>query len=329
MAPEAARRQRRRRSRAVALAGALSLAMPGRAHADPAEEAAATKLFDDGKAALDRGDTATACAKLEESQRLDPAPGTLFFWSRCEEKRGRIAKAWALLRELDDTLPATDRRRGQVKASLAAIAPRIAYVVVTAQGGPAPKDLTLLCDDTPVGGAANLGSPIPVEAGMHRITLRVPGRSDVVKTVAVSSGASAPVALELGAPAAPDGPDARSGGGDASPGPWIVGGVGVAALVVGAVTGGVVVQKKSAYDATRHPCSIGGEEVECTTAAGASARSAIDALGPATTVALVVGGAAVAGAAIWLGVRARGSTAARVGVAPMPAGASIRLEGAW
>src|SRR5215470_11634124 len=124
-----------RASARLFFAAAVGLASPGSANAASPNVAAATKLFDDGKAALDRGDLATACSKLEESQKLDPSPGTLFFWSQCEDKRGHVAKAWALLRELEDTLPATDPRHGQVKASLAAITPRIAYVVVTVAGG--------------------------------------------------------------------------------------------------------------------------------------------------------------------------------------------------
>ncbi|HEY4121779.1 MAG TPA: hypothetical protein VGM56_28125 [Byssovorax sp.] len=81
-----------------------------------------------------------------------------------------------------------------------------------------------------------------------------------------------------------------------SPAPWILGGVGVAALVAGGVMGGVVVGAKSTLDAHCHGSTCDSQD-------GVDAASTIHALGPATTIALVAGGAAVAGAAVWLAVR--------------------------
>jgi hypothetical protein len=214
---------------------------------------------------------------------------------------------------------------------LAEIEAALPTVVFAAQG-PSGADTTSVrvSIDGKVAAEALDGQAVALDPGPHKLRFETAGAEPIdlevvarqggkLRRVGVSFQTRAALAADPAAPAAPA----------SSPGPWIVGGIGVAALIVGGVTGGLVLQKKSAFDATVHRCSVGGTQTDCTTAAGASARSAIDTLGPVTTVALVAGGAALAGAAIWLGVRGRGSTTARIGVAPAHAGASLRLEGAW
>src|SRR5450755_3617279 len=78
------------------------------ARADAHDPAAAEALFRDGRAAAQRGDWETACPKLRESQRLDPAAGTLLNLADCEEHRGKVATAWQLFRQVVDSLPAND-----------------------------------------------------------------------------------------------------------------------------------------------------------------------------------------------------------------------------
>src|ERR1019366_9199224 len=55
------------------------VSMPGNAHAEPSpeEKARATTLFREAKELLASNRVAEACRKLEESERLDPAGGTL------------------------------------------------------------------------------------------------------------------------------------------------------------------------------------------------------------------------------------------------------------
>jgi hypothetical protein len=113
-----------------------------------------------------------------------------------------------------------------------------------------------------------------------------------------------------------------------SAGPWVVGGIGVAALVVGAVLGGITVHD---YGVTTDPSQCSPTLKKCTTA-GANAEAQGRALGPATTVALVAGGAAVAGAGIWLGVLGREKKPAvglRLTVGPTVGGAGLGLGGTW
>lgn len=69
------------------------------AEASAAQKAAAESLFDDALKAMKAGHFADACPKLEESERIDPAIGTLLYLAECYEKSGRTASAWATFRE--------------------------------------------------------------------------------------------------------------------------------------------------------------------------------------------------------------------------------------
>src|SRR5579883_1765226 len=81
----------------VLACGALA-ASPAGAQ-DASNKAAAEALFRDGRALYDQGKYPQACAKFAESQRLDPAPGTLLNLGGCYEKNGQTASAWATFKE--------------------------------------------------------------------------------------------------------------------------------------------------------------------------------------------------------------------------------------
>src|SRR5665213_1764373 len=80
------------------------------AKAAHAQDSAATAdvLFNDARAAMAAKKFDLACAKFRESNRLDPAVGTLFNLANCEAQRGQLVTAWTLYRQVLEKLPPDD-----------------------------------------------------------------------------------------------------------------------------------------------------------------------------------------------------------------------------
>src|SRR6185436_7071846 len=95
----------------AAALGALCTIRAGHSAAEEHDPAAGEALFREGRRFMKSRDFASACPKLEESLRLDPATGTLVNLADCEEQIGRTASAWQHWRAAADRLPAGDKRR--------------------------------------------------------------------------------------------------------------------------------------------------------------------------------------------------------------------------
>ena len=81
------------------VAGVVALG-EGRAAAQAAsEQAAAEALFNQARDLMNAKQYGDACPKFAESQRLDPAPGTLLNLATCYERNGQIASAWVTYKE--------------------------------------------------------------------------------------------------------------------------------------------------------------------------------------------------------------------------------------
>ena len=295
------RRERTETARAVfatCLGLALTVGAPAtaRAQTTPTDPAAAQSLFDAGRALMDAGNLAEACAKFEESNKLDPSAGTLLNLARCLELSGKNASAWAVYNRTISLGRSTGQAR-QVAAAeeaIAALEPKVSRLVVQVVS-PQPG-LSIVRDDVVVGPAA-YGVAIAVDAGTHRVRAEAPGFAPWSDEVVVEDGGKT-VTLEVPTltPVAPpeERPKPRVAPPASGPSPLFVaglvtGGVGVASLAVGTAFGVITLSDADAAENDPALCPA----FRCTPA-GLEAIDSARTKANVSTAMLVVGGAAVA-----------------------------------
>jgi hypothetical protein len=345
-----------KRSRATAGTMALAAVVFARgAGADtPTNEVAAQALFDDAKASMQRGDYASACPKLEESQRLQPAGGTLLFIGLCLEGAGKTATAWTRFNEALSMArrdARTDRERVAAE-HIAALAPKLTRIdVVVPDADKAVASLRVSRDGEDVP-AAIWGTPIPVDPGSHEVRVTAPGRkawkANVVTagegatatitvpvlepdTEAPGPPASAPSLAPVPAPASlPVTPPSPAETGSTGRGQRILalamGGAGVVGLGIGSYYGVSALSRKNEENAA-NGCPNGSSGA-CYSNGVTISREAVND-GTIASIALGVGAAAVVGAAVlWLTAP---SGAPSVSVTPTVgrSSAGVGLAGAW
>lgn len=234
----------------------------GRAHAQSGDSALAETLFQEGKRLMAERRFPEACQKLAESQRLDPAGGTLITLALCHEDEGRTASAWA---EFRDALAQAKRdgrsdRETVAKQHIAALEPKLSRLTITVDAATAAiPGLEVLRTGVVLGKAA-WGVASPVDPGEITIEARAPGYRAITTKVVIGKNADAKSvaipALER-APAGPAGPsqggsagdDRTTGSGRATVG-WVALGAGAVFLGAGSYFGLRAVSKaKDANDA--------------------------------------------------------------------------------
>ena len=87
-------------------AAAAFVALPTSAHAQDAD-----KLFKEARRLVEAGDYAHACPMFAESERLEPAPGTLLNLADCEKNVGQLVSAQEHYRLAASGFPKNDPRR--------------------------------------------------------------------------------------------------------------------------------------------------------------------------------------------------------------------------
>jgi hypothetical protein len=281
------------------------------ARADVSDPSAAESQFRRGRASADAGDYPRACTAFGESQRLEPAPGTLLNLADCEEHLGRVASAEAHFLAVEGALPATDERRAVAHERAAALAPRVPWLVITLVPD-APRDARVFRDDVEVDGDT-LFAPWPLDPGPHVILVVAQGRQANIATVVAVEGETihlvvSPGPLTTRATAGPTADHAAT---------WIVGGAGLLSLGVGAYFGGRALAERSASDAG---CPGGA----CASAASMATYQSALGDARASDVALGIGAAAIVVAGcLWL--TSRDTTTARAALRLTSSG----IGGAW
>jgi len=246
--------------------------------------AAAEALFNEARSAMAEKKFDTACDKFRESNRLDPALGTLFNLANCEEQRGRLATASALYRQVIERLPAGDGRLPVAKDRALALDARVPRLTLRARHAlPAGTVIT-------VAGlarqAASLGSPILLDPGTYRVLVLTPGKATQQYEVTLSEGDSAefPVDAVPSTPAvfvaAPSDQSARD---RRQLFAYVAGGVGVTAMTIGFFSGLAALHQKSLGD---HNCN---DQTRTCNQAGLDANGRARTFARISSVGLVVG----------------------------------------
>ena len=272
-------------------------------HADGANPAAAEALFDQGRAALAQGDFDTACGRFRESDRLDPALGTRFNLADCEEKRGHLATAWSLFRGVVAQLAEGDDRLPVAQKRLAALEPRVPRLTMVLAPR-APRTTRVKEGDTEYA-EGSFGVALPIDPGPHHLMVSAPGYHPRRIDVALEPGETAEVSVSPGsleaevqtaalAPGGSRADDHRTLG-------YVLAGVGATGIVVGAVSGILVLHQKSIYDDN---CD---ERQKVCTQKGKDAASAGRALGVVSVTGFAAGAVASAFGAYFILTSERGS----------------------
>jgi len=238
------------------------------------DQAAADALFKQGRDLMAAGQYSAACPKFVESERLDPAPGTLLNLATCYEKNGQIASAWVTFKEAATAAKKADQpeRARMARDKAAEIEPNLPTLTIVVPAAADRPDLQIRRDGVVVG-RPEWSTAIPVDPGTHVVEASGPGAMtwQVSATIAgPSSKASVEVpvlepaprtetpvepppptiAAPVGPPSAP--PEATGGAAPSShlgstqrTVAWVVGGVGLVGLAAGAILGGVALSQKN------------------------------------------------------------------------------------
>lgn len=183
---------------------ALASAAPGRARAeDTRDPVAAEALFAEARALIQGGRWEAACPKLETSQSLDPAVGTLLNLGECYARVGKSASAWLRYREA----AAMALRQGQREREAVArerathLEPKLCHLTIQPRDASTPADVVVRRDGFTID-RATWGVPIPTDEGTHEITASgAGGREPFSERVALGAldakGRCAPAVVTL------------------------------------------------------------------------------------------------------------------------------------
>jgi hypothetical protein len=286
----------------------LALGVPGISRAEPTDaekRAAAQALFDAARRLTAQDKFAEACPKFLESYRLDPAIGTKFYLADCYEHIGRLASAWTYYLEvIEDAHRENAKDRAKFATQRAdALKPRVPRLVVKRSAAArSVSGLSVQRDGLPVG-EGMWDTPVPVDLGGHDVHVTAPGKKPLDLHVDVKQEGAEVVVEIPGLEAVPAPPPTSDTSEQPPPPPppevsptqrnagFAVGGIGIAALAVGAGLGGLALSKKNASNANGNcnsadMCTPTGLQLRSDGIHAASGSTALFAIGG---VALVVG----------------------------------------
>lgn len=267
-------------------------------------------LYKNGLRFLEEKNVEKACPALRQSYRLDPQPVVLFHLARCEEEAGNVATAVTnyegYLEKFDKMSPTEQRNEAEHEEHAAARREALLRVL--------PRLTLRLPDDAPAGikvtrttadglqVALVLNKPLVTDPGELVLRVSAPGHRDVEQRVVIKRGEQKTVELPLpivdkdaersarvGRPLEPVPSYLPSLEGESKGqriAAYVAGGVGVAAIAVGAISGAYTWSQKSTIETEclGRICNLQGQE----------AKDTASTFGTVSTVTFAVGGVALA-----------------------------------
>jgi hypothetical protein len=340
------------RRRRAALTALIPFALAAFASPAAAAGSDADALFQQGLDAMRAGNYETACPLLDQSYRADPLPGALFTLAECENGWGKFKNAMAHYRAFVDMLPSLPaarresfEERRRIAVEKIAIATAGMPEITIAVERPAASGLTVRRNGAVVEASA-YGVTQKVDPGEYVISARTADGSAWERRVALAErdhvtveipsrlprGAAAAEEVAPSAPTAPVVAGAPASGSSTRALAYLAGGIGVAGIATGAITGLVALADKSTVDSDcpNHLCNADGQR-----ALNAGRTSSL-----VSTIAFPIGIVGLGAAAVLFIVSPSKSAASAAGspspsrslrpsVAAGTGGASLLLEGSF
>jgi hypothetical protein len=293
-------------------------AITARAEGDPAREALAETLFNEGRALMKDERYAEACSKFAESERLDAGVGILFFLGDCYEKNGQTASAWTTFKSALARARAAGQSEREQSAlqRIGALEARLSKLAVVVPPQTDVRGLEVSRDGLLINPAL-WGSPVPVDPGRHVVEARAQGRVSFRAEVQIEPGPDTttveiPVLVEsssdppaLAAPASPvaassraaEAPRANRGLGSQRVTAIALGAGGLVAVGVGTFFG---LRTFAVWEEAQAHCRAGTRPLRCEER-GLELSDQAETSATVSTIAFSLGGVALAaGTVLWL-----------------------------
>ncbi len=241
------------------------MAFEGLARAETGDPVAET-LFRDGQRLVEQRRYAEACPKFAESQKREPAPGTLLHLGDCYENNAQLATAWATYVEAANVSRSLGKKVWAENADARAKAleprlPKLTIAITEAHTGlEVRRDGAILSP-------ATFTTPIPTDPGEHVFEATAPGRvawkqnivlverqrtevriPSLLKDLPLTNEivrAPSPELPQAGAQVDPNHRPATTGASPLRPAGFVALGLGGVGLAVGAVVGGLALSDNS------------------------------------------------------------------------------------
>jgi hypothetical protein len=146
--------------------------------AQGSDAATAELLYQQGRDLLRAGKAREACPKLAESQRIDPATGTLMALAMCHEAEGKLASAWSEFVSAESRARSEGRadRESFCRVRAEALRARLSTLEIRVAGATAVLQGLEVRRDGAVFGSGAWNTATPVDGGEHVIEVAAPGK---------------------------------------------------------------------------------------------------------------------------------------------------------